>query len=274
MTGAVPGAGRLRVATWNLWWHFGPWEARQPAIVATMRDVDADVWCLQEVYRDRTGADQAHDLAEALGGYHAAYATAFDLGGFETAIGNAVVSRWPITASAMRVLPAPDGLDELRVALRAELATPAGPVEVFVAHLNYRLDQSDVRQAQVRDLCAWIAETDATRTYPPILCGDLNADPEAEEIRMLTGLTTVPVPRLVFIDAWRAAGSGPGHTWDNANPFAATDHEPDRRIDYVLVGYPREGGRGQTVAADLIGTAPVDGVWPSDHCGVVADLRC
>ncbi len=265
----------LRVATWNLWWHFGPWEERQAAITATMRDADADVWCLQEVYRDRTGADQAGDLAAALGGYHVAYATGFDLDVFDTAIGNAVLSRWPITDVAVRVLPAPGGLDELRVALRAEVATPRGPVEVFVTHLNYRLDQSDVRQAQVRDLCAWIDETTARRSYPPVLCGDLNADPEAEEIRMLTGLTTVPVPRLVFIDAWRAADpdSGPGWTWDNRNPFAALDHEPDRRIDYVLVGYPRDGGRGQAVAARRIGAAPVDGVWPSDHCGVVVDLR-
>jgi len=27
------------------------------------------------------------------------------------------------------------------------------------------------------------------------------------------------------------------------------------------------------VAAHRIGTAPVGGVWPSDHCGVVVDLR-
>ena len=83
----------------------------------------------------------------------------------------------------------------------------------------------------------------------------------------------VPVAKLVFIDGWRAGGTGPGITWDNRNPFAATDHEPDRRIDYVFVGYPRDGGRGQVVRAELVGTAPVDGVWPSDHFGVVADLR-
>ena len=33
-----------------------------------------------------------------------------------------------------------------------------------------------------------------------MLCGDFNAVPDAEEIRMLTGLTTVPVAKLVFID--------------------------------------------------------------------------
>ena len=29
----------MRVATWNLWWRFGPWQARQPAIEATLADI-------------------------------------------------------------------------------------------------------------------------------------------------------------------------------------------------------------------------------------------
>lgn len=271
---AVPRVpGTIRIATWNLWWHFGPWEARQPAIVETMRAVDADVWCLQEVFGGRGGADQAVDLADALGGYHAAHATRFDLDHFEESIGNAVLARWPITGMEWRALPAPEGLDELRLVVRADVAAPDRPIEVFSTHLNWRLDQSDVRQAQVRAICSFVDETRDRRVFPPVLCGDFNADPESDEIRMLTGLAAVPVPKLVFIDAWRAGGSGPGMTWDNRNAFAAADCEPDRRIDYVLVGYPREHGLGQTLAAALLGAEPVDGVWPSDHFGVVADLR-
>src|SRR5262245_33223956 len=43
---------RLRVLTWNLWWRFGPWQARQPAIIATLRRIDADVIALQETWND------------------------------------------------------------------------------------------------------------------------------------------------------------------------------------------------------------------------------
>lgn len=268
-----PATGRLRVATWNLWWHFGPWEVRQPAIRATMAGVDADVWCIQEVFRGRDAPDQAEELADALGGYHVAHASRFDPGRFRESIGNAVLSRYPIVDSEMRELSAPPGLDELRLVVRADVATPSGIVEVFSTHLNYRLDQSHVRQQQVREICAFVDETTDRRTYPPIVCGDFNADPGSDEIRMMTGLSAVPVPKLVFIDAWRAGGQGPGSTWDNRNGHAAADYEPDRRIDYVLVGYPREAGIGQVVRADLVGTEPVDGVWPSDHFGVVADLR-
>lgn len=267
------GESHLRVATWNLWWHFGPWEERQSAIRATMRAVDADVWCIQEVFRGDDAADQADELAEALGGYHVTHASRFAPDRFRESIGNAVLSRYPITATATCSLSAPPGLDELRLVVRADIETPTRPVEVFSTHLNYRLDQSHVRQQQVRELCAFVDETTERRVVPPIVCGDFNADPESDEIRMMTGLTAVPVPKLVFIDAWRAGGTGPGPTWDNRNPFAAADHEPDRRIDYVFVGYPREGGIGKVVHAERLGTEPVGGVWPSDHLGVVADIR-
>ena len=33
----------MRVVTWNLWWRFGPWEARFPAIQETIRRLDPDV---------------------------------------------------------------------------------------------------------------------------------------------------------------------------------------------------------------------------------------
>ena len=44
-----------------------------------------------------------------------------------------------------------------------------------------------------------------TDTSPPqLLCGDFNAMPDSDEIRMITGLTATPVPGIVFQDAWTA----------------------------------------------------------------------
>ena len=40
----------MRVATWNIWWRFGPWEQRAPGIEATLRSIDADIVCLQETW--------------------------------------------------------------------------------------------------------------------------------------------------------------------------------------------------------------------------------
>jgi endonuclease/exonuclease/phosphatase family metal-dependent hydrolase len=137
------------------------------------------------------------------------------------------------------------------------------------------MDQSDVRQDQVRALAEFVAATGTRRSFPPIVGGDFNADPDADEIRMMTGATTLPVEKQVFIDAWRAAGTGtPGYTWSHANPYTIMDPEPERRLDYVFVGYPRDDDAGgQVMTCAVEGTQPVDGVQPSDHYAVLAELR-
>ena len=128
-------------------------------------------------------------------------------------------------------------------------------------------------QRQVTDLARFV---DAMRpwTFPPVVCGDFNAEPASEEIRMLTGLTTCPVENLVFHDAWAwAGGGGPGHTWDNANPYARDEFDPNRRLDYILVGRHQARGAGHIVECRVAGNEPVAGVWPSDHYAVLAELR-
>jgi endonuclease/exonuclease/phosphatase family metal-dependent hydrolase len=261
---------RVRVLTWNLWWRFGPWERRRPAIAATLAALDPDVVALQEVWGEPGGTNFAAELAEGLG-FDSAYAARLELDGVQ--FGNAVLSRWPITSSTPTPLPAPPEADEQRLVLRADVDGPRGPLQVFSTHLNWRFDHSAVRQQQVQAIAEVVAGA-RPRTYPPVLCGDFNAVPDSDEIRMLTGRAAGPVEGLVFHDAWEAAGDGgPGHTWSNANPYAVLDLEPDRRIDYVLVGWPKAGGAGHVTSCEVVGTSPVDGVVPSDHYGVLAELR-
>ena len=69
------------------------------------------------------------------------------------------------------------------------------------------------------------------------------------------------------------AGDGTGFTWSNDNAFAARDLEADRRIDYVFVGWRKERGAGHVVDARVAAIDPIDGVHPSDHYAVVAELR-
>jgi hypothetical protein len=45
------------------------------------------------------------------------------------------------------------------------------------------------------------------------------------------------------------------------------------RIDYVLVGQPRLGGVGSVLDVRVAANAEVDGIWPSDHFAVVAEMR-
>ena len=267
---------RLRVLSWNLWWRFGPWEARRPAIAATLARLEADVICLQEVWDDGQ-VSFAEVLAAGLG-FHHVYGARLDVDGVR--FGNAVLSRWPITGSDVLPLPAEPAVEELRVCVRADIDGPRGPVQVFSTHLNWRFDQSAARQEQVRAICRFIVASRPTagRPYPPILCGDFNADPDSDEIRMLSGRAATPEERLVFHDAWEVAGqasgsSATGATWSNANPYAKLDLEPDRRIDYVFAGWPKAGGAGHVTSCRVEGLEPVDGVVPSDHLAVLAELR-
>jgi endonuclease/exonuclease/phosphatase family metal-dependent hydrolase len=258
----------VRVMSWNLWWRFGSWEQRQSAILEWLRRVDADVIALQEVWAEDEVC-QADIFADSLG-MNAVYDNLWvlDAVGF----GNAVLSRWPISGTETLAYVTEPGTQEDRLALRVDIEGPRGPFQVFCTHLNWRLDHSGPRQDQVRQLAGFVAAS-RPREYPAVVCGDFNADPDSQEIMMMTGRAAVPVDKVVFHDAWECAGSGPGLTWDNTNPLAATSLERDRRIDYVFSGWPREGGAGQAVGCHRAGNEPIDGIWPSDHFAVVADLR-
>ena len=260
---------RVRVLDWNIWWRFGPWQERAPAIFATLSDLDADIIALQEVWSDAT-TNYAAILADELGCHHV-HGTGMEQKGLRA--GNAILSRWPITRHQMARLYDQKGIEENRVAIFAEIDGPRGQLPVFSTHLNWKQHHSHIRQRQVGDLARFVAKNHAGN-YPPIVCGDFNADPQSDEIRMMTGQAACPVQGLVFHDAWASAGSdGPGYTWDNRNPFACEVLESNRRIDYIFAGFPGSRGAGHIVDCQIAGNQPVDGVWPSDHFALLAELR-
>jgi endonuclease/exonuclease/phosphatase family metal-dependent hydrolase len=261
--------------SWNLWWRHGPWKRRREAIAAMLAEVRPDLCGLQEVW----GAPEenlAADLAERLGMHWcwSAAAKSRGPGSGEVSIGNAILSRWPITAHTRADLPIGDLAGEGRVVVHARIDTPGGALPMFTVHLTNGLGCSHVRTAQVRRLAQFVADHAAGFAYPPVVTGDLNAEPGSDELRLLGGLLTPPaVPGLVLLDAWRYADPGdPGFTWDHRNGYLTDSAVPHSRIDYVLVGPPRQG-RGRVRSAVLAGTAPVDNVWPSDHFAVVAELQ-
>jgi endonuclease/exonuclease/phosphatase family metal-dependent hydrolase len=261
----------MRVLSWNLWWRYGPWERRREAIAATLAEIGPDVCGLQEVW-GASGENQAAELAERLGMHWRWTAASRERDGLT--LGNAILSRWPIAAQTQAELPAGGPAEEGRIAVHARIDTPGGELPMFTTHLTYGLGRSQVRVAQVRALAAFVAGHAADHAYPPVVTGDLNAEPGSDELRLLGGLVTDPAaPGLVLIDAWRYADPGdPGFTWDRRNGYQASTVLPDSRIDYILVG-PHRHGRGRVQSVKLGGTAPVDGVWPSDHFAVVAELE-
>jgi endonuclease/exonuclease/phosphatase family metal-dependent hydrolase len=265
----------MRILTWNLWWRYGPWEQRREAIAVALAAAGPDVCGLQEVW----GAPEENMAAELAGrlGMHWCWAPAargHGAGNERLSIGNAILSRWPIAAHTETGLPTGDLVDEGRVAVHARIDAPGGTLPFFTTHLTYGPGLSAVRMSQVAALAGFVAKYGMDDTYPPVVTGDLNAEPGSDEIRLLGGLLTAPAaPGLVLLDAWRFAGlADPGFTWSRRNGYQAESVIPDSRIDYILAGLPRRG-RGQVESVRVGGDAPVDGVWPSDHFAVVADLR-
>jgi endonuclease/exonuclease/phosphatase family metal-dependent hydrolase len=243
-----PAAHNLRVMTYNI---FGGKDLqRQPSlerVAAFIDSLEVDVIFLQEVDR-RTrrsgGVDQAAILGDLTGRY-AVFGRSMDFDGGE--YGNAILSRWPVRTWRVVPLPAPDSpvpgaaATEPRSLLYVVVEAPGGALHLLNTHLDHR-EASPARHAQALELMGWIAAS-----LPPqasvIFGGDLNARPEAPEVRALAAL---------FSDVWPACGSGDGYSFRS--------DVPDRRIDYIML------------AGVHCTAARVPDTQLSDHRPVVVDV--
>jgi endonuclease/exonuclease/phosphatase family metal-dependent hydrolase len=265
----------LRVMTWNLWWRFGPWEQRERAIVEVIRAVDPDVVCLQEVWSAEGGEDQVTRLAGALG-LHGVSTDPVFYGGMS--FGNAVLARWPVERIVDEPLPRLDGRPGHRRVLGTVLATPFGSWPVYATHLDHRFDASSAREVQARRLLEVIAahRTDPETELPAVIGADLNAVPDSDEVRALTGRRDSGVGGIVLTDCWEQVGDDGGATWVRDNPYTTDTAWPGRRIDYVLVAWPRPKPVGNPIRAWLAATDDVlvegEPIRPSDHAAVVVEL--
>jgi endonuclease/exonuclease/phosphatase family metal-dependent hydrolase len=272
-----------RVVTWNLWWRFGPWERRGPAIESALRACAPDLVLLQEVWAGPDG-HQGERLAAALGLEHVAWSPNREPArwrrragpdGEGVDVGLAVLSRWPLREVAEHALPLGGVADEGRTALAVVVEHPQGPWPVVTTHLTSHPAHSGPRVEQVRGVAEVLAGLRASAgrgALAGLVAGDFNAEPDSDEMRLMSGLLTAPpVPGQVLVDAWRMSTSGdPGWTWRRENAYLGPGN-PDARIDHVLVGL-----RARVLGTGLVGAGPVDvggeDVWPSDHAGVVVDL--
>jgi endonuclease/exonuclease/phosphatase family metal-dependent hydrolase len=192
--------------------------------------------------------------------------------------GTAVATRWP--HRIREVIESRPALPDYWWALAVAVPLPGLGELLFIAPTTpWPLDAEAARERQAVE----VADLDARHrtALPTIIAGDLNAAPEAASIRYLSGLQTLNERSVHYHDAWTVAGDGPGHTWTVDNPAAAAEIERvigqpghRRRIDYVFVGsaHAHPAARAEILAARLVADRPVDGIWLSDHAGVLVDL--
>jgi endonuclease/exonuclease/phosphatase family metal-dependent hydrolase len=261
----------MRVMTWNVWWRFGGnWHERQPGIVSTLHAVHPDVLGLQEVWR-HDGVSQSDALGAELGMY-AAFATTSippvpdppespDQVGVE--MGVALVSRWPLLSTQERELPCHHR--DRAVALVAELDHPFGRLHAIVSCSEWEPEYLDDHLAQTEALARMATDPALDGPLPVLLMGDLNAAPDSPQMRPLCD---------VLVDTWVAGDGDPSAvTLSSAHPAAPLEAtgQIDRRIDYILGRSGRKEGELRVDRVFLAGD-PVNGLHPSDHFAVVADI--
>ncbi len=192
------------------------------------------------------------------------------------AYGNALLSRWPILASAAHHLT-PIADKEQRGLLEARIALPTGKsFTAYVTHLDHK-DEED-RLVQLRALRTW---TVRDRNRPHLIMGDFNAvslwdlattndvveelahDPQkANVLNSDKGGPKViaQMEKAGYVDAYARFGT-PG-----SNSFLGVEHPPVR-IDYIFLS---ESLAAALTAAQIWQEPP--GQEASDHRPVLAEF--
>jgi endonuclease/exonuclease/phosphatase family metal-dependent hydrolase len=260
---------RLRVVTLNTWGVRGDWPARRTLLADGFARLDADFLLLQETIL-RPDLDQ---VREVLGdGYHLAHSRSREE---EDGQGTTIASRWPISNVIELDLHVTDRTHEFAcsaVIAEVDVPGPAGRVWVVNHFPDYQVDHETERLLQTL-LVAREVESAAQRPDHVVLGGDLDAEPDADTMRFLTGRYVADGLSVCYHDAWAATHPGaPGlDTYVPENPHRADDWWPFRQIDHILVRSGADGGPTLRIV-DCARTFDQPDTTASDHYGVVADL--
>ncbi|MGH3148593.1 MAG: endonuclease/exonuclease/phosphatase family protein [Rubrobacter sp.] len=271
------GTGVVRVLTLNLWGPGGAWEERRPVLADGLLGLGPDVVALQEAVTG-DGRDQAADVLGS--GYHVIHQSVGLVG--DGNHGASIASRWPLGEVGEADLHlTPRTADYPCGTLAAEVLAPdpIGPL-LFVAHGLSHQPSFELERELQSVAAARLIEEMAGRlgTRHVVVGGDFNADPDADSVAFWRGRRSLGGTSVCYRDAWQSSQrDDPGHTFTPRNPHVAENKpalDVGRRIDYVFV---RRDDHlwGPTLDVSACGLAfdePSEGVWASDHFGVVADL--
>ena len=252
-TPAPPGTNdrTLKIATLNLYHDKDDWPRRRVQIVEEFKRKQPDVIALQEVIQREGLVNQAEWLAGQLG--YAWHFVSTDPAGKPMRYGNAILTRHPVLLRGeQRLRP----LDDSRTVGLLRIDLQGRPLNIYVTHLHWTDQGGAIRTQQVADLVQYIAAT--SEGIASIVAGDFNANADSPELTSLRG---------GFIDTY-------GSQHPDADPVSSSTlnlkYFAPRRIDHVF--YQR--GEFSPVSSQIIfNQADADGIWASDHYGVLATLH-
>jgi endonuclease/exonuclease/phosphatase family metal-dependent hydrolase len=276
---AGQGMGQLRVLTLNLWQRYGAWTDRRSVLIDGLRALQPDLVAFHESIK----TDQYDQVLDLLGPeFNVAHAKVRDPNG----MGVSLASRWPlrdVQEVDLNVTPRTTGFPCTTLVAEVVAPEPIGPL-LFVNHFpNFQLDFEYERELQAVATARFVEARVRNNNQQVVMVGDLDADPSAASIRFWCGRQSLGDLSVCYRDAWESSHpDDPGHTFTPRNPLMRDGVVKDqlpfrdwpfRRIDYIFVRFGSHGGRALDIAACArIFDEPINGVWASDHFGLVADL--
>ena len=263
----------MRVLTMNIYARHRDWEDRRSVLIEGLKELAPDVVSFQETVV--TGDyDQVQDV---LGDdYHVFHQT----GRSDDGVGASIASRWPfdlVREVDLHIASGGDPTGWIGSLTVAEIAVPEpiGPVVLAHHKPTWQSNSEHVREEQAVTAASAIEELVAGAEVHVVVCGDFDATPDAASIRFWTGRQSLAGMSVYYQDAWEALHPGdPGDTFVTGSGLVSGvwKPRPPRRIDYVLVRCGSMGATLDITGCELAFSEPINGIWASDHFGVVADM--
>lgn len=247
----MPSEKTLKVVTLNLYHDKDDWPKRRVQIVEELKRLRPDAIALQEVLQDEGLTNQAQWLAAQLG--YQWHFVSTDPAGQPRRYGNALLTHHPILKRGQKPL---QPLDDNRTAAFLRIDLDGQPLNLYATHLHWT-DQGDaIRTRQIADLMQYIAAT--SDGVPSLVAGDFNSTADSPELTAL---------REGFVDAY-----GNRHPQADAVSSSTLNlkYFAPKRIDHVFFQRDAFVPVGATI---LFNQADAQGVWPSDHFGMLVELR-
>ncbi|SDQ27248.1 endonuclease/exonuclease/phosphatase family protein [Pseudoxanthomonas sp. CF125] len=248
----APSEKTLKVVTLNLYHDKDDWPKRRVQIAEELKRLQPDAIALQEVLQDEGLTNQAEWLATQLG--YQWHFVSTDPAGQPRRYGNALLTRHPILKRSQKLL---QPLDDSRSAGFLRIDLDGRPLNLYVTHLHWTDQGGAIRARQIADLMQYIAAT--SENIPSLVAGDFNSTADSPELAAL---------REGFVDTY-------GNRHPRADAVSSSTLNPKyfvapKRIDHVFF---QRGAFAPLGAAILFSQPDAQGVWASDHFGMLVELR-
>ena len=189
----------IKVLQWNIWY-----QENVENILKTLKKIDADILCLQEVTTDSTynpNLDVPKYFSEELNlNYFYKKAQGWRLKGNKRAMGNAIFSKFPITRKYFKFIQEPTtrpnslGYNEGRIYIEVELEINNSKLTVGTTHMSFNpwFEVTKNKKNQTKILVNIMEK----KSSDFIFTGDFNSTPDLYPIKQFLKILKNAGPEL------------------------------------------------------------------------------